>query len=158
MTATVQLENAKAGWVKRISCNSVQPTYQKNNNVEPDQDTGEVTRAVENTFENPKYNVQGFELNPEATATNIDGVLSISDLINLHTSTDTELYLIVKYGSSQLPGGERTLPSTQSNYQNKIPVVIDEVQLTISSNESAQAYSPRGSITFTETRGPNTTL
>lgn len=156
--AEVLLENANAGWMKLIKCNSVQPSYQRNNNGEPDQQTGVVTTVTENTFENPTYNVQGWEINPEVTYSAGDGPLTINDMIDLHTQLGTELYLYVKYGSSQTPGGEQTLPSTQSAYQDKIPVVIDQFQPTISANDSAQGYSPVGQITFRETRGPNTTI
>jgi len=156
--AEVLLENANAGWTKRIACNSVQPSYQKNNNGEPDQQTGEVTTVTENTFENPTYNVQGWQINPDVTYSAGDGALTISDMISLHTSTSTELYLHIKYGSSQTPGGEKTYPSTQSAYPNKIPVVIDQFQPTLSTGDSQDAYAPVGQITFRETRGPNTTI
>jgi len=53
--AEILLENANAGWTKLIKCNSVQPSYQRNNNGEPDQQTGVVTTVTENTFENPLH-------------------------------------------------------------------------------------------------------
>lgn len=151
----VALENAQANWTKRIPCNSVQPSYNKNNNYKPDR-SGVVARATEDTFENPKYNIQGWQLLSDVSYSAGDGIITVQDIIDLHTSTDTELYLIVKYGDSTLPGGEKTLQSAQSAYTDKIPVVIDQVQLTISANDSDKGYAPTGQITFTEARGANT--
>jgi len=154
----VLLENADAGWTKRIACNSVQVTMSRNNNTGPDLESGVVAEPTENSFENPKYNLQGWQLHPDVTYSAGDGALTINDLQSLHTQNGTELYLIVQYGASSLPGGQKTLSSVQSAYTDKIPVVIDQVQFNISTSESNAGYQPTGSITLTEDRGPNTTV
>lgn len=155
--AIVKLRNANDGWTKRIPCNSVQVTYNRNNNKTPVRATGTVTEITEDTFENPQYTVQNYQLNPETKYPQQDGRLKIEDLHSIHSANSTDLYLIVEYGDSDLPGGERTLGSVQSAYSDEIPVVLDQVSFNISTEESAKGYSPTGQITFVETKGPNTT-
>lgn len=151
--ATVQLENADANWTKNIKCTNVQVNMNRNNDATPDQETAVVADVVETTFENPTYTLQSWQLHP-----NISNALTVSDVQSLHTQNSTELYLIVKYGSSQLPGGERTLSSTQSAYTDKIPVKIQQIQFNINASDSMEGYVPTGSITLIEHRGKNTTI
>lgn len=143
--ASFKLENANANWTKTIDTPSLQIAGTKNNDATPSQETGEVTAVVENTFENPTYSVQNKIISSEAS-----NPLTYSDILDIYTSTSTELYLIVKYGGEGSNVPETTLPSTLSNYQDKIPVKLQSFNTTFSANDSLAAAEPSVSLTFIE--------
>jgi len=148
---TLKLENADANWTKRIAADSVQISFSRNNNAEPKQASNEVADVIENTFENPTFNVQNWEIYPNITesSTSISDFVTLDEIQTLHTKQSTELYLILKFGNNPT----RTVSASQPNYTSKIPVKIQNAQLNINSSESAFGGSPRGSITFIETLG-----
>lgn len=146
----IELENADDNWTKRIAANSVQITFSRNNNAEPKQ-SNEITDVIENTFENPTFNIQNWEIYPNITepGISISDFVTLDEIQDLHTKQSTELYLTIKFGQNPT----RTVSAAQPNYTDKIPVKVDNAQVNINSSESAFAGSPRGSITFIETLG-----
>jgi len=138
----VELENVTDSWTKKIVCKSVQGNFNRNNNTEPDVDTEDVTEVSEDSIANPTYTIQRAFL-----LTDVSDEITYSDILDLYINKGKELYLIITYD------GNKTVPSTQASYQNKIPVVLQSFSPNFSMNDSAAA-KPTYTMTFVETLRP----
>jgi len=143
--AKVELENAKANWTKRLPTQSVGITGGRNLVTGPDQNKDKLVEVGENTYENPGYTLTCV-FDPE-----INNNFTYSDLLDIHTAVDNELYLIVTYGDGDVRP-ETKLQSAQDGYPDKIPVELEEWDKEMAVADTKLANKPTVTLTFRETK------
>jgi len=81
----------------------------------------------------------------------INNSFTYSDLLDIHTAVDNELYLIVTYGDGDVRP-ETKLQSAQDGYSNKIPVELEEWDKEMAVADTKLANKPTVTLTFRETK------
>jgi hypothetical protein len=139
----IELENATDGWTRNLAANAVQGSFQRQLDTTEEPNTGEVPTVGESSISTPTYTIQGGRLNSDVT-----NEISYSEFLDIYKEKGKELYLIITYNGSDV------VPSTQSAYSDKIPVVLQSFSPNWAMSQSNRAL-PSYTATFVETRRGN---
>jgi hypothetical protein len=127
---------------KRILGNQVTISGTKNNDTKPNANGTNLSQAITQSFENPKYVISGVK------DTGVSGMLTYADVLTLYqakydnTNAGT---LIITYGTAS------TVPSITSSTQGA-KVVLESYNITYDCTDSKNAYLPNMTLTFVETK------
>ena len=126
----------------KVLAQTVKISGQKNVNVTPSVNILQMTRALTQSFENPVYSISPVYVTGQA------GTLTYNDVIVLYKmrydNTNAPILNVTYDGDKQLVGVD--------SGSTDIKVILQDYSFDLNAKESRDAYRPKLSLKFVETR------